>query len=183
MKKADEARLKKIHMLTLAFAIAFLPPFWAVLSPYVGVRTGAVALIVAGLYATNGNRRKDAVKITLGFLLGDLFSVTAIWFIENLPFSADINTYLILFVLGAAAVLIGETLPGLVFTPALLCGWAIGLTIMAPLGTSAMGTLPLQIAAAMVAGVLYVGIGVDLFQKWLVRLIIKEDSEDPSAAS
>ena len=95
MKKADEARLKKIHMLTLAFAIAFLPPFRAVLSPYVGVRTGAVALIAAGLYATNGNRRKDAVKITLGFL------------------------------------------PGLVFTPALLCGWAIGLTIMAPLGTSA----------------------------------------------
>ena len=79
--------------------------------------------------------------------------------------------------------LIGETLPGLVFTPALLCVWAIGLTIMAPLGTSAMGTLPLQIAAAMVAGVLYVGIGVDLFQKWLVRLIIKEDSEDPSDAS
>lgn len=73
MKRIDEIKLKRINKLALAFAIAFMPPIWAVLSPYVGIQTGAVALIVAGLYVTNGNEKKDAVKITLGFLLGDFF--------------------------------------------------------------------------------------------------------------
>lgn len=178
MKRIDEIKLKRINKLALAFAIAFMPPIWAVLSPYVGIQTGAVALIVAGLYVTNGNEKKDAVKITLGFLLGDFFSVAAIWLMENIPFSADVNTYAALFALGAAAVLIGESLPKIIFTPGLLCGWAIGLTIMGPLGTSGMGTLPFQIAASMVAGVVYVGIGVDMFQRWLVCLITKGASTD-----
>lgn len=32
-----------------------------------------------------------------------------------------------------------------------------------------IGTLPIQIGAAMLAGVLYVGVGVDAFQRMLVR--------------
>lgn len=78
MKRIDETKLKRINKLALAFAIAFMPPIWAVLSPYVGIQTGAVALI----------------------------------------------------------------------------------------------------AASMVAGVVYVGIGVDMFQRWLVRLITKGASTD-----
>lgn len=173
-EKMDETKLRRINKLALAFAIASMPPIWAVLSPYIGVQTGAVALIVAGVYVTNGNKREDAVKIIIGFLLGDLFSVIAIWLMENMPFSANVDTYLVLFVLGAAAVMIGESLPKVIFTPGLLCGWAIGLTIMGPLGTAGMGSFPLQIAASMAAGVVYVGIGVDIFQRWLVRLATKE---------
>lgn len=48
---------KKLNILTLAFGIALLPPIWAVLSPYAGITTGAVALICAGLYVTNGNKK------------------------------------------------------------------------------------------------------------------------------
>ena len=33
-----------------------------------------------------------------------------------------------------------------------------------------IGTLPIQISASMLAGVFYVGVGVDAFQKWLLRL-------------
>ena len=174
----DETRLKRINKLTLAFAIAFMPPIWAVLSPYIGVQTGAVALIVAGVYVANGNKREDALRIMVGFWLGDLFSVAAIWMMENIPFSPNVNIYVTLFVLGAAAVMIGESLPKIVYTPGLLCGWAIGLTVMGPLGTAGMGSFPLQIAASMAAGVIYVGIGVDMFQRWLVRLVMKRDPAD-----
>ena len=45
----EEKREKRIRMLTLAFGIALMPPIWAVLSPYMGISTGAVALICAGL--------------------------------------------------------------------------------------------------------------------------------------
>ena len=70
--------------------------------------------------------------------------------------------------------IIGENLSNYIFTPAWLCGWAIGLTIMGPLSIAALGTLPIQIGAAMIAGVLYVGIGVDFFQKKLIGILRRQ---------
>lgn len=160
-------------MLSLSFGIAFMPPIWAVLAPYIGVSTGAVALICAGLYVTNGNKRSDAFKISVGFLLGDLWAVCAIWIMENLSFHPNVELYATLFVLGGLAVIIGESFSKFIFLPAWLCGWAIGLTIMGPLPVSELHSLPVQIGAAMLAGVVYVGIGVDAFQKWIVGLVTK----------
>lgn len=161
---------KTINKITLALGIALLPPIWAVLSPYVGITTGAVALICAGLYVTNGNKVSDALKITLGFLCGDIWAVLAVFIMEKLSFNPNAELYGTLFVLGGIAVLIGETIPKYIFTPAWLCGWAIGLTIMGPMSIGEIGTLPIQIGAAMIAGVIYVGIGVDAFQKKLIRI-------------
>lgn len=165
---------KKINILTLALGIALLPPLWAVLAPYIGVSTGAVALICAGVYVTNGNKRKDAFKIGAGFLLGDLWAVLAIWIMEKLPFHPNVELYITLFVLGGLAVIIGESFSKYIFTPSWLCGWAIGLTIMGAMQVKELGTLPIQIGAAMIAGVVYVGIGVDAFQKALIRIITKK---------
>ncbi len=164
---------KTINKITLAFGIALLPPIWAVLSPYAGITTGAVALICAGLYVTDGNKVSDTLKITLGFLCGDIWAVLAVFIMEKLSFNPNAELYGTLFVLGGIAVLIGETIPKYIFTPAWLCGWAIGLTIMGPMTIADIGTLPIQIGAAMIAGVVYVGIGVDAFQKTLIKAILK----------
>lgn len=164
-----ERQTKKIHMLTLAFSIALMPPIWAVLAPFIGVGTGAVALICAGLYVTNGNKRQDALKISVGFLLGDIWAVAAVWVMEMLQWNPNAELYLTLFIMGGLAVVIGETFAKVIFTPAWLCGWAIGLVIMGPMQIEQLGTLPVQIGAAMLAGVIYVGVGVDAFQKMLVR--------------
>lgn len=170
----EEKKEKRIRMLTMALGIALLPPIWAVLSPYVGISTGAVALICAGLYVANGNQRKDALKITVGFLCGNLWSVLAIWIMESLSFSPDVELYGTLFVLGGLAVIIGETFAKYIFVPSWLCGWAIGLTIMGPMKVRDIGSLPIQIGAAMIAGVVYVGIGVDMFQKMLLKKFMEE---------
>ena len=45
---------------------------------------------------------------------------------------------------------------------------------MGPLSVAELGSLPIQIGAAMIAGVVYVGIGVDALQKWLVKKILHE---------
>lgn len=165
---------KKLNILTLALGIALLPPIWAVLSPVFGVTTGAVALICAGLYVTNGNKVRDAFKITVGFLCGDCWAVLAIFIMEKLGLNPSLELFLTLCVLGGVAVLVGENLPKIIFTPSWLCGWAIGLTIMGPLKMAELGTLPIQIGAAMIAGVVYVGIGVDAFQKMLIKLFGKK---------
>lgn len=159
----------KKEVLALATGIALLPPLWAVLSGHFGVTCGAVALICAGIYVTNGNKAEDGVKISLGFLLSDLMAVAAMWCMENLPFGADLNTFITLAVIGFVAVVFASAFEKWIFLPAVLCGWAIGLTVMGPLGTAGMGTLPIQIAVAMLAGVWYVGWGVDAFCKLLLK--------------
>lgn len=166
--------MKHVSMWTLALGIALLPPVWAVLSPYLGIRTGAVALICAGLYVTNGNKKEDAFRIGFAFLLGDLWAVLAVWFMETVNFNPDLELYLTLFVLGGLAVLIGESFRSFLFTPAWLCGWAIGLTIMGQMKLSELGTLPIEIGVAMIVGVGYVGVGVDAFQKLLLKKFQKE---------
>lgn len=167
----EEQKEKWQNILTLALGIALLPPLWAVLSPYIGVTTGAVALICAGLYVAHGNQRKSAPKIFVGFLLGDVWAVLALFVMGISDINENVELYLTLFVLGGLAVIIGSVLEKWIFLPAWLCGWAIGLTIMGPLGFAEIGSLPIQIGAAMLAGVWYVGVGVDAFQNLLLRLL------------
>ena len=54
-----DAKEKRQLKWTLALGIALLPPIWAVLSSAVGITTGAVALICAGVYVANGNKTQD----------------------------------------------------------------------------------------------------------------------------
>lgn len=161
------------NILTLALGIALLPPLWAVLSPYIGVKTGSVALICAGLFAANGNEYSNAARICSGFILGDLWAVLALKIMDILQWNPNLELYIILFMLGGLAVIIACLLEKWVMLPAWLCGWAVGLTIMSPLGIDKISTLHIQIAVAMIAGVVYVGIGVDLFQKAILKLINK----------
>ena len=147
--------------LTLALCVALLPPIWAVFAQRVGITTGAVALICAGVYAAAGNDRKKALPMCLGFLASDAWAVLALFCLSILPLQEDLKLFCVLFVMGGAAVLISTALPKIFYCPAWLCGWAIGLTIMGPMGFGGLGTMPLQIAIAMLVGVLYVGVLLD----------------------
>ena len=151
--------------LTLALLIALLPPLWAVLAPTFGVQTGAVALICAGVYVSAGNDQKKALPMSLGFLAGDAWAVMALWVMSVLPFGGNGNLFVTLCLMGALAVLIASALPRVFFLPAWLCGWAIGLTVLAPMGLGNLGTTPLQIAAAMLVGVWYVGVALDVVHR------------------
>ena len=168
-RNMEDKQKKTVNMLTLAFGIAFMPPIWAVLAPFIGIGTGSVALICAGLFEANGNRRQDTVKISVGFLLGDLWAYIAVWVMETLQWNPNVELYVTLFVMGGLAVIVSETFSSMIYTPAWLCGWAIGLTIMGPMQVDGIGTLPIQIGVAMLVGVIYVGVGVDAFQGMLVR--------------
>ena len=165
--------IKKSETWTLALCIALLPPIWAVAAPYLNVTTGAVALICAGLCAANGDQASDAVRISIGFLLGDFWAWLAVWIMDVLPWNPSLELFCTLFVLGGLAVLLSALAPKWIFCPAWLCGWAIGLTIMAPGGFSQVGTLPLQIGAAMLVGVWYVGVFLNLVRNWMLRLVAK----------
>lgn len=153
---------------TLALCIALFPPLWAVLAPYIGVQTGAVALICAGVYNANAEKGR-AVRMSLGFLAGDAWAVFALWIMEALPWDENLELFCTLFVLGGVAVLIASLLPKVFYLPAWLSGWAIGLTVMAPMGFPSIGTVPIQIGVAMLVGVWYVGVFIDAIHALLNR--------------
>lgn len=159
----------KKEVWTLALGIALLPPIWAVLAPHIGVQTGAVALICAGLYVANGNKAEDGARISVGFLMGDVWAVLALLLMHLSTLGSDLTLFLVLFFMGGLAVIISSFMPRFVNLPSWLCGWAIGLTIMGPLGYGALGSYPVQIGTAMLVGVWYVGWGVDKFQHLLLK--------------
>ena len=102
---------KRAETLTLAFCIALLPPLWAVAAPYVGITTGAVALICAGLYAANGDKAADAPRISIGFLLGDFWAWLALVVMDKMPLNPDLEVFFTLFVMGGLAVILSGLAP------------------------------------------------------------------------
>ena len=154
--------------------IGFFPPLWAVASSILSVRTGAVALICAGLYAMNG-KRKDAANITAGLFAGDLWAGTAVILQSWLSVKPEIGMFITLCFMGMLAVLISGAFSDYISCPAWLSGWAIGLTVLGEngltYGIKYMLALQGQIAVSMFVGVWYVGVFAEYIHTLLEKKI------------
>ena len=153
--------MKNKEIFTLALLIAVMPPAWAVISPYLGNTVGPVALICAGIYATNGNKFKDAHKIALGYLAGDIWALIAFEIMAHTPLNPDLTLFLTLAVFGFILVVISNKFSNIVHMPSWLTGWAIGMLTMNLDKTTPVMSLTVQIAVAMLVGVYYVGALLD----------------------
>ncbi len=159
--------MKKKEIITLALLIAIMPPAWAVISPYLGNSVGPVALICAGIYATNGNKFKDAHKIALGYLAGDIWALITFEIMAHTPLNPDLTLFLTLAVFGFILVIISDRFKDIVHMPSWLTGWAIGMLTMNLDKTTPVMSLTVQIAVAMLVGVYYVGALLDLVHRSL----------------
>ena len=153
--------MNRKETLTLALLIAVMPPAWAVISPYLGNTVGPVALICAGIYATNGNKFKDANKIALGYLAGDIWALIAFEIMAHTPLNPDLTLFLTLAVFGFILVVISNKFSNIIHMPSWLTGWAIGMLTMNLDKTTPIMSLTVQIAVAMLVGVYYVGALLD----------------------
>ena len=163
----ENSKTKKKEVLTLALLIAVMPPVWAVASPYLGNTVGPIALICAGIYATNGNRFEDAHKIALGYLAGDIWALLAALIMSHTPFNADLTLFITLAVFGFLVVVISSAIPGIIHMPSWLAGWAIGMLTLNLDKTTPRLSLTVQIAVAMLVGVYYVGALLDKIHRLL----------------
>ena len=162
----------------LAVLIAVIAPLWAALSDKFGLTTGAVALICAGLYVANGMVVKNGLKITLGFLVGNVWAFCAFQVILALV-GAGLNFHVTLFLVLACfalvAVFIACYLDKVFDLSAWLAGWAITLTLLPFAGaffpdaeTGQELKLLLHVAIAMVAGVWLIGVLITSTHKFLI---------------
>lgn len=163
-----------LDILTLALGIALLPPLWAIASSHLGITTGSAALISAAFYVVNGNKIQDGIKISLGFICGDIWAYCSLKLMYILQLNPDIELFIIFFVLGFLAVIISSVYSKWIYLPTWLCGGAIGLALMASVGIKRLGNLPIQVGVSMLVGVWYVGVGVDKFQKIILKLCNKK---------
>jgi len=152
---------KRKEILSLALLVAILPPVWAVISPYLGNSVGPIALICAGIYGANGNNFKDAHRIALGYLAGDVWALLVTLAMAATPWNKDLTLFVLLFVFGFLAVVIASKWPKIFFLPSWLAGWAIGMLTMNLDTQTAVLSLFLQVAVAMLVGVYYVGALLD----------------------
>lgn len=159
--------MTKKEILTLALLIAVMPPAWAVLSPYMGISVGPVALICAGIYATNGNKFKDAHKIALGYLAGDIWALIAFEIMAHTPIYPDLTLFLTLAVFGFILVILSARFANIINMPSWLTGWAIGMLAMNLNTSTPVMSLTVQIGIAMLAGVYYVGALLDKVHRLL----------------
>jgi hypothetical protein len=161
--------MNRKEIITLALLIAVMPPAWAVLSPYMGISVGPVALICAGIYGTNGNKFKDAHKIALGYLAGDIWALIAFEIMAHTPLNPDLTLFLTLAVFGFILVIISARFENIIHMPSWLTGWAIGMLAMNLDKTTPVMSLTVQIAVAMLVGVYYVGALLDKVHRLLNR--------------
>ena len=159
--------MNRKETLTLALLIAVMPPAWAVVSPYLGNSVGPVALICAGIYATNGNKFRDAHKIALGYLAGDIWALIAFEIMAHTPINPDLTLFLTLAVFGFILVIVSSKFEKFIYMPSWLTGWAIGMLTMNLDKTTPVMSLTVQIAVAMLVGVYYVGALLDLVHRSL----------------
>ncbi|MBR3200576.1 MAG: DUF1097 domain-containing protein [Mogibacterium sp.] len=159
--------MNRKEILTLALLIAIMPPAWAVISPYIGISVGPVALICAGIYGTNGNKFKDAHKIALGYLAGDIWALIAFEIMAHTPINPDLTLFLTLAVFGFILVIISSRFENIIHMPSWLTGWAIGMLAMNLDTSTPVMSLTVQIAVAMLVGVYYVGALLDKVHRLL----------------
>ena len=139
-------------------------------SPGIGVETGAVALICAGIFTVAGNDPQNAVKIILGLLIGIPWGILVLRF-TALPGNHSVNQFLALGVLGAGSILIcGLTIVGkYVDSTAWLSGWAIALLVLGHVPMASWHWLPWQLVLSMIVGVYLIGVGETVVNDWVKK--------------
>jgi len=164
--------------LPTAIGIALLPPIWAVVSNWIGIEFGWIALACAGIYVAAGDDIKQGSPISGGFLMGCIWGYIATEILQYSGINHDVLLFLVLCTMGFISVMLSFTiLEKFVFLPAWLGSWAISLGIFGQVGlNSALHTF-IKLLLAMLAGVWYVGALNHYIQKVIRKKMSKKDEE------
>ncbi|MBE6062914.1 MAG: DUF1097 domain-containing protein [Clostridium butyricum] len=156
------------NVLPVAIAIGILPPLWALISSHFGIEFGWVALACGGIYAAAGDDIKNSVGISLGFIMGTIWGYIANRCIQIEGINKNVLVFLVLCVMGFMAVIIAEVIFNkIIYLPAWLGSWAIALGIFGQTMEGNMLSNFIKLIIAMFAGVWYIGVFNNYFQRLL----------------
>lgn len=136
----------------MVIGISFVPAVWAVIANHIGVEIAATAMISACPYVLAGKTVKDSLSMTVGLLLGIVWTRITFLLMSSLTFNADIVTFVVLVVMVALAIIISSFAPKAIHCVSWLCGFALGLTVLGLSDVSAYNIMSLKLALAMIVG-------------------------------
>ena len=139
--------------------ISTIPALWAVLTNHISIHTGTTAMAAAAVYVLAAKSPKDGIRMTIGELLGIVWTMITLWLMKTLTFNADIATFLILFVMVAVIIIICSFLPKVIDLFGWLVGYALALTVLIPVAQAGGDTMSycIQLAVSFLVGIWCVG--------------------------
>jgi hypothetical protein len=168
----NEKKLKRNGTIALAICVAIIPALWAVLSPYAGIQAGPVALICAGIFFADAGKAKP-INVAIGFIMGLIWGVLAVYLIVNLPFSKDLNVFVSLAVMAGLAVIFATLTEKFTHMSAWLGGLAMTVLILIQVPATEWMSMSISIGVNMLAGVFIIGVILMKCQGFIAGLLNK----------
>lgn len=138
-------------------SLSLLPAFWAVAAGLTDVKTAAVAMIAATIYVMGAKEPRDNLTMTIGFLLGVVFSYASVLLLTVLPFAPLVSTCIILIVVVALIVILQSLITNYANLFAWLCSYSVGMTLFGMFPQEEQLSIAVQLVVSMLVGVWFVG--------------------------
>jgi hypothetical protein len=147
----------------LVVPIALLPAIWSVIAGFVGVTVPAVAMISATLYVILVKSIPDAVKMSVGFVLGVITAVISLMIIGALPIAPPVAIPLVMIVMVALVIIIQSFIGKYADLFSWLCSFAVSMTVFSLTPTDKMMGMAVQLIVSMLVGIWWIGfVGVKI---------------------
>lgn len=137
--------------------ISLLPAIWSVVAGLVGITVPAVAMISATLFVIVVKTTKDAVMMSVGFVLGVISAVLSFMIIGSLPLPIMVAVPIVMIVMVALVIIIQSFIPMVADLFSWLCGFAVAMTVMNLVPPEQMMGTAVQLIVSMLAGIWWIG--------------------------
>lgn len=137
--------------------ISLLPAIWSVVAGFAGISTAAVAMISATLYVIVVKTTADAVRMSVGFVLGVVTAVLSLTIISMLPLNFMVSLTVVMIVMVALVIIVQSFIPKIADLFSWLCGFAVAMTVFGIAAPEQMMTLAWQLVISMLAGIWWIG--------------------------
>ena len=141
----------------LVVPISLLPAIWSVVASFAGISTAAVAMISATLYVIVVKTTADAVRMSVGFVLGVVTAVISLMIIGSLPLNFVVALTLTMIVMVALVIIVQSFIGKIADLFSWLCGFAVAMTVFGLVPPEQMMSVAVQLAVSMLAGIWWIG--------------------------
>ena len=170
----------------LILSVGIFVPIWGTFHSFVGIQNAWAAFASAALFFATGHKIKESIKITVSHAIGLVWGLL-LFILMGHPVFQSLNplltSVLVLGGLGILAVIItnlGENIFS--HLPSLFCGWAVTVGSLGGVPVSGWGHQPVDILLSLIAGVIFLGIGISQFQALLCKIFNVQAVENPAVA-
>lgn len=161
----------KKENLSLIISLALIVPIWGTFYGLIGIQNSWPAFASAAVFFASEKGVKGSWKIGINHVIGVLWGVIFLKFVDVNIFSARyLSTYIPLLILTVLAVLVIR-IKWFDHLPSLFSGWAITVGVLGNMPINEWNLLPIDTVVSILGGVFFIGFLVSVIQGYLNKVI------------